>query len=101
MKGLLYYNFRYKMKAGRMARMIRNKPVSARRCLIGQIEYAIKFGPFQIFDFTYNDLYFYQYYLLDIIIPIISLFILISYFGCRIIFSLFHRLFSKPKIKTE
>ncbi|CAG9529772.1 unnamed protein product [Cercopithifilaria johnstoni] len=91
----------YKMRANKMAGMIRDKPISARECLIGQIEYAIKFGPLDVFDFAYNDLYFYQYYLLDIIIPILLLLILICYCSCRVIFSIFRKLLLKSKMKLE
>ncbi|VDM93279.1 unnamed protein product, partial [Litomosoides sigmodontis] len=66
----IIHSNKYKMRADRIARMIRDKPLSARESLVVQVEYAIKFGPFEIFDFAYNDLYIYQYYLLDIIIPI-------------------------------
>lgn len=86
--------------------MIRDKPISVREGLIAQIEYAIEFGPLEIFDFACNDLYFYQYYLLDIIIPAILLIILIFYCSYRLIFAVFRWLLSKlprllSKMKTE
>ncbi|VBB33624.1 unnamed protein product, partial [Acanthocheilonema viteae] len=37
----------YKIRASKLAKMMHDKPISARECLIGQVEYAIKFGPFE------------------------------------------------------
>lgn len=89
------------MRADKMARMIRDKPISARESLVVHVEYAIKFGPFEIFDFAYNDLYIYQYYLLDIIIPIALLLILFCYCSCCLTFSISRQLLSKSKMKLE
>ncbi|VDK76426.1 unnamed protein product [Gongylonema pulchrum] len=81
--------------------MIRNKPFSPRERLLKYVDFALKFGPIENLDVAANDLSFVQYYLLDIIFPLLLLITLITVLLLSFITRLARKLFLAPKIKNE
>lgn len=57
--------------------MIAEKPFTPRERFLRNVEYALKFGPLQHLDIASNNLNTFQYYSLDIIIPLLIFFLLL------------------------
>uniref|UniRef100_A0A915AZM7 glucuronosyltransferase n=1 Tax=Parascaris univalens TaxID=6257 RepID=A0A915AZM7_PARUN len=63
------YNQTYGESAKRLAQMIRKKPISARERVIKYTEFAAEFGPFDNLNSAGVRLNFFQYYMIDILLP--------------------------------
>ena len=81
--------------------MIRQKPVSSRERLVSYVEFVLKFGPLDNFDIAGNDLSFIQFYLIDIIVPVLVLILVIVFIVIRIAVYITYKFFLQSKIKEE
>uniref|UniRef100_A0A9J2PIP0 glucuronosyltransferase n=1 Tax=Ascaris lumbricoides TaxID=6252 RepID=A0A9J2PIP0_ASCLU len=74
----------YRNSAKRLARMIHKKPSSAKERLIKYVEFAAEFGPVENLDPASRKLNFFQYYLIDVILPVLAVILLILYAFLRL-----------------
>uniref|UniRef100_A0A915B6U5 glucuronosyltransferase n=1 Tax=Parascaris univalens TaxID=6257 RepID=A0A915B6U5_PARUN len=78
----------YRNSARRLARMIHKKPSSAKERLIKYVEFAAEFGPVENLDPASRKLNVFQYYLIDVILPVLIMILLILYVVLRLCFYL-------------
>ncbi|KHN88814.1 UDP-glucuronosyltransferase 1-2, partial [Toxocara canis] len=98
------YNQTYGFSAKRLAQMINSKPISARDRVVKYAEFAAEFGPFDNLDSAGVKLNFIQYYLIDIIVPGLVIFMLLfilSIYTCVRLARLLWRLNLQRKPKKE
>lgn len=95
------YDKRYQESAKRLAEMIRKKPMSAKERVVKYTEFAAEFGHIDNLDSAAVKLNFLQYYLLDIIIPIIFIFLLTIFIFIRVLLYFLRETVSTAKIKAE
>ncbi|RCN43360.1 hypothetical protein ANCCAN_10624 [Ancylostoma caninum] len=74
---------RYSRDAKRLSEMLLNQPISAKQLLIRHCEFAAKFGRLPNLDPYGRQLSFVQYYLLDVILAVVSVIAMIIYVGFR------------------
>uniref|UniRef100_A0A0M3IWD4 glucuronosyltransferase n=1 Tax=Ascaris lumbricoides TaxID=6252 RepID=A0A0M3IWD4_ASCLU len=97
-------NFSYGESAKRLAQMIRKKPISARERVIKYTEFAAEFGPFDNLNSAGVRLNFFQYYLIDILLPatlILVLFVALLIFILIRLMRLLSRFCVRNKHKQE
>uniref|UniRef100_A0A0R3RPI1 glucuronosyltransferase n=1 Tax=Elaeophora elaphi TaxID=1147741 RepID=A0A0R3RPI1_9BILA len=70
-------NDKYQKMTLKLKQMMAEKPFTPREQFLRNVEYAIKFGPLQHFDIAGNNLNIFEYYSLDIIIPLLLSFLLL------------------------
>lgn len=87
--------------AKRLAEMIRKKPMSAKERVVKYTEFAAEFGHVDNLDSAAVKLNFFQYYLLDVIIPIVALLSLTVFLFTRLLVYLARKAFNVIKVKTE
>uniref|UniRef100_F1L2U8 glucuronosyltransferase n=1 Tax=Ascaris suum TaxID=6253 RepID=F1L2U8_ASCSU len=98
------YNQTYGESAKRLAQMIRKKPISARERVIKYTEFAAEFGPFDNLNSAGVRLNFFQYYLIDILLPaafILVLFVALLIFTLIRLMRLLSRFCVRNKHKQE
>uniref|UniRef100_A0A183DCD1 glucuronosyltransferase n=1 Tax=Gongylonema pulchrum TaxID=637853 RepID=A0A183DCD1_9BILA len=81
----ILYGAKYQKSAKLLAQMIREKPFPSKERLLKYTEFAIKYGPIENFDLAANKLTFFQYYLIDIIVPAILVPFLLGYWFLRVL----------------
>ncbi|VDN17985.1 unnamed protein product [Gongylonema pulchrum] len=91
----------YRKSSERLSEMIRHKPFSSRERLLRHVDFASKFGPIDSFDIAANDLSFVQYYLLDIIIPLLLLVALIVFLSLQFLIFAIRKVLVFPKTKSD
>ncbi|VDK56617.1 unnamed protein product [Gongylonema pulchrum] len=97
--GKVLRNTLYRKSSERLSEMIRHKSFSSRERLLRHVDFALKFGPIDSFDIAANNLSFVQYYLLDIIIPLLLLIALIGILLLRFLTYVTRRVLQQSKIK--
>lgn len=80
--------------------MIHKKPSSAKERLIKYVEFAAEFGPVENLDPASRKLNFFQYYLIDVILPVLAVILLILYAFLRLCLYLI-RVVLRKKQKQE
>lgn len=80
--------------------MIQNKPTSARERLLENIRFLLNYGPINEFDIAYNDLNFFQFYLLDVFTLFFIIFLIIIFIFIHSIIYLYRKI-SFIKIKKD
>uniref|UniRef100_A0AC35U239 Glucuronosyltransferase n=1 Tax=Rhabditophanes sp. KR3021 TaxID=114890 RepID=A0AC35U239_9BILA len=68
----LLYNKIYKQKATRLASMIADRPFTSKEIFLKHVAFAGKYGKLPELDLASRKLTFIQFYLLDIILPVLS-----------------------------
>lgn len=81
--------------------MMRHKPMSSKERFLKYVEFTAKYGPLDNFDVAGNNLSFVQYYLLDIILPLLLLFALSAFIFFRFFFYVVQKLLLQSKVKNE
>ncbi|VDM97424.1 unnamed protein product [Thelazia callipaeda] len=97
----ILYDKRYLETSLNLREMIKNKPITPQESLLRHINFASKFGPIDNFDIALNKLSFFQYYLLDILIPLLAVFVFLLYFIFRMFRNILYKLLIIWKAKTD
>uniref|UniRef100_A0A0N5BRH9 glucuronosyltransferase n=1 Tax=Strongyloides papillosus TaxID=174720 RepID=A0A0N5BRH9_STREA len=90
----------YKNSAKMVSRRLNKRPIGSKRLLIEHIEFAAEFGKLDMLDLASRHMGIIEYYNLDIILPVISGFIVFVGLIFFIIFRIFKKLFTK-KLKND
>ncbi|KAL6737704.1 hypothetical protein Aduo_011325 [Ancylostoma duodenale] len=75
----------YARNAKRLSEMLVNQPISAKQLLVRHCEFAAKFGRLPNLDPYGRHLSFMQYYLLDVILVVVSIIVIVIYVGSRLL----------------
>uniref|UniRef100_A0A0N4ZGM1 glucuronosyltransferase n=1 Tax=Parastrongyloides trichosuri TaxID=131310 RepID=A0A0N4ZGM1_PARTI len=90
----------YRRNAKLVSRRLNKRPIGSRELLIKHIEFAAEFGRLEILDLASRDMGVIEYYNLDIIIPVMIIFLSIIVLLLCLLYKLLMRCFSL-KIKTD
>ncbi|KIH61780.1 UDP-glucoronosyl and UDP-glucosyl transferase [Ancylostoma duodenale] len=75
----------YARNAKRLSEMLLNQPISAKQLLIRHCEFAAKFGRLPNLDPYGRQLSFMQYYLLDVILAVVSVIVVVVYVSFKLL----------------
>ncbi|KAL6737701.1 hypothetical protein Aduo_011322 [Ancylostoma duodenale] len=87
----IFNDVSYARNAKRLSEMLLNQPFSAKHLLIRHCEFAAKFGRLPNLDPYGRQLSFIQYYLLDVIIAVVSVIVIVVYVSLRLLRGCFRR----------
>uniref|UniRef100_A0A0R3S1Z7 UDP-glucuronosyltransferase n=1 Tax=Elaeophora elaphi TaxID=1147741 RepID=A0A0R3S1Z7_9BILA len=94
----IIYEESYRKNAQILQKMTRQKPISARERLIRNIEFVVKYGPFDNFNVVGSDLNIFQYFLVDVLSVIVPLVLIAIYISASLTLHLFFSFYSISKI---